>query len=82
MPLKLGELLVRNKLITKEQLDKALQVQKNSGNKLGYDLVKLGFVSDEDIAQCLSKQFGIPAINLTHFEIDQAVLDLVPVEIS
>src|SRR4029079_149917 len=81
MPLKLGELLVRNKLITKEQLDKALQVQKTSGNKLGYDLVKLGFVTDEDIAQCLSRQFGIPAINLSHFEIDQSVLDLVPVEI-
>ncbi|HEY4491112.1 MAG TPA: ATPase, T2SS/T4P/T4SS family, partial [Acidobacteriota bacterium] len=52
-----------------------------SGNKLGYDLVKLKYVSDEDIAQCLSKQFGIPAINLTHFEIDQTVLDLVPVEV-
>lgn len=81
MPLKLGELLVRNKLITKEQLDKALLIQKTSGNKLGYDLVKLGFVTDEDIAQCLSRQFGIPAINLSHFEIDQTVLDLVPVEI-
>jgi type IV pilus assembly protein PilB len=81
MPLKLGELLVRNKLISKEQLDKALQVQKTSGNKLGYDLVKLGFVTDEDIAQCLSRQFGIPAINLSHFEIDQSILDLVPVEI-
>jgi len=81
MPLKLGELLLRNKLISKEQLDKALHVQKTSGNKLGYDLVKLRYVTDEDIAQCLSKQFGIPAINLSHFEIDQAVLDLVPVEV-
>ncbi len=81
MPLKLGELLVRNKLISKEQLDKALYIQKTSGNKLGYDLVKLKFVTDEDIAQCLSKQFGIPAINLSHFEIDQAILDLIPVEV-
>jgi len=81
MPLKLGELLVRNKLISKEQLDKALHIQKTSGNKLGYDLVKLKFVTDEDIAQCLSKQFGIPAINLSHFEIDQAILDLIPVEV-
>src|SRR3989304_6457221 len=81
MPLKLGELLLRNKLITKEQLEKALQIQKTSGNKLGYDLVKLRYVTDEDIAQCLSKQFGIPAINLSHFEIDQSVLDLVPVEV-
>jgi type IV pilus assembly protein PilB len=81
MPLKLGELLLRNKLITKDQLEKALVVQKTSGNKLGYDLVKLKYVSDEDIAQCLSKQFGIPAINLSHFEIEQTILDLVPVEV-
>lgn len=81
MPLKLGELLLRNKLISKEQLDKALELQKQNNSKLGYNLVKLGFVSDEEIATCLSKQFGISAINLSHFEIDQAVLDLVPVEV-
>lgn len=81
MPLKLGELLLRNKLITKEQLDKALDLQKANNSKLGYNLVKLGFVSDEEIATCLSKQFGISAINLSHFEIDQSVLDLVPVEV-
>ena len=81
MPLKLGELLLRNKLISKEQLDKALEIQKGNASKLGYTLVKLGFVSDEEIATCLSKQFGISAINLSHFEIDQTVLDLVPVEV-
>lgn len=81
MPLKLGELLLRNKLITKEQLDKALDLQKANNSKLGYNLVKLGYVSDEEIATCLSKQFGISAINLSHFEIDQSVLDLVPVEV-
>jgi type IV pilus assembly protein PilB len=81
MPLKLGELLLRNKLITKDQLDKALELQKTNNSKLGYNLVKMGFVSDEEIATCLSKQFGISAINLSHFEIDQTVLDLVPVEV-
>ena len=81
MPLKLGELLLRNKLVTKEQLDKALELQKTNNSKLGYNLVKMGFVSDEEIATCLSKQFGISAINLSHFEIDQSVLDLVPVEV-
>jgi type IV pilus assembly protein PilB len=81
MPLKLGELLLRNKLITKDQLDKALELQKTNNSKLGYNLVKMGFVSDEEIATCLSKQFGISAINLSHFEIDQSVLDLVPVEV-
>ena len=79
--LKLGELLLRNKLVTKEQLDKALELQKTNNSKLGYNLVKMGFVSDEEIATCLSKQFGISAINLSHFEIDQSVLDLVPVEV-
>ncbi|PWT91702.1 MAG: type IV-A pilus assembly ATPase PilB [Acidobacteria bacterium] len=82
MPLKLGELLLRNKLITKEQLDKALELQKANGNKLGYNLVKLNYVSDEEIAQCLSKQLGVSAINLSHFEIDQTVIDLVPVEVA
>jgi type IV pilus assembly protein PilB len=81
MPLKLGELLLRNKLISKDQLDKALELQKTNNSKLGYNLVKMGFVSDEEIATCLSKQFGISAINLSHFEIDQSVLDLVPVEV-
>src|SRR5262245_15513673 len=82
MPLKLGELLLRNKLITKDQLDKALDLQKTNNSKLGYNLVKMGFVSDEEIATCLSKQFGISAINLVHFEIEQPVLDLVPVEVA
>ena len=82
MPLKLGELLLRNKLVSKEQLDKALDLQKNNGNKLGYNLVKLGYVTDEEIAQCLSKQLGVSAINLSHFEIDQSVIDLVPVEVA
>ena len=56
MPLKLGELLLRNKLITKDQLDKALDLQRTNNSKLGYNLVKMGFVSDEEIATCLSKQ--------------------------
>src|SRR5438876_9764578 len=82
MPLKLGELLLRNKLISREQLDKALDAQKQNGSKIGVNLVKMGFVSDDQITQCLSKQFGISAINLSHFEIDQSVIDLVPVDVA
>lgn len=59
MPLKLGELLLRHKLVTKEQLDKALELQKTNNSKLGSNLVKLGYVTDDEIAQVLSKQFGI-----------------------
>lgn len=81
MALKLGEILIRHSLITKEQLDKALEHQKSNGGKLGTNLVKLGYVTEEDITRCLSKQFGVPAVNLSFFEIDSSVLELVPSEV-
>ncbi len=80
MPIKLGELLVKENLISPQQLQEALAYQKQHGGKLGYNLVKLGFVKDEDITQLLSKQYGVPAINLSRFEIDPAVIKLVPAE--
>lgn len=81
MPLNLGELLLRHNLITKDQLDKAVQLQKTNNSKLDYNLINMGFVSDEEVATCLSKQFGIPSVNPSQLEIDNAVLDMVPVEI-
>lgn len=81
MALKLGEILIKHSLITKEQLEKALEQQKVNGGKLGTNLVKLGYVTEEDITRCLSKQFGVPAVNLSFFEIDGSVLELVPSEV-
>ena len=63
MPIKLGELLVKENLITPQQLQESLQYQKQHGGKLGYNLVKLGFVKDEEITQLLSRQYGVPSIN-------------------
>ena len=80
MPIKLGELLVEENLITPQQLQEALQYQKQNGGKLGYNLVKLGFVKDEEISQLLSRQYGVPSINLARFEIDPSVIKLVPAE--
>ncbi len=80
MPIKLGELLVKENLITPQQLQEALQYQKQNGGKLGYNLVKLGFVKDEEITQLLSRQYGVPSINLARFEIDPSVIKLVPAE--
>jgi type IV pilus assembly protein PilB len=80
MPIKLGELLVKENLITPQQLQEALQYQKQHGGKLGYNLVKLGFVKDEEITQLLSRQYGVPSINLARFEIDPSVIKLVPAE--
>jgi type IV pilus assembly protein PilB len=77
---KLGEILIRDKLITPEQLKEALDHQKTNGGRLGSSLVKLGFVGDEEITAVLSRQYGVPSINLAYFEIDPAVIKLIPME--
>ncbi len=82
MSIRLGELLTKASLITQDQLKDALKVQKDTGSKLGETLIKLGFVSEEDITECLSQQFGVPSINLAHFEIDASVIKLIPAEVA
>src|SRR5215208_2027172 len=82
MSVRLGELLTKASLITQDQLKEALRVQKDTGGKLGETLIKLGFVSEEDITECLSQQFGVPSINLAHFEIDASVIKLIPADVA
>src|SRR4051812_23968496 len=78
MPVRIGELLLKEKRITPEQLQQALNHQKANGGKLGFNLVKLGFVKDEEITALLSKQYGVPSINLAQFDIDPGVVKLIP----
>jgi type IV pilus assembly protein PilB len=82
MSQRLGDLLVKEKVLTPEQLEQAVKVQKDGGGKerLGSVLVKLGMLSDEDVTNFLSRQYGVPAINLQFFEIDPAVVKLIPQE--
>jgi type IV pilus assembly protein PilB len=80
MALRIGELLLKERRITPEQLQEALTYQKAHGGKLGTALVKLGFVRDDDITGLLSKQYGVPSINLTQFDIDPAIVKLIPLE--
>jgi type IV pilus assembly protein PilB len=80
MSSRLGEILVKDKLITAEQLKQALDYQKQHGGRLGSCLVKLGLVSDEDITAVLSRQYGVPSINLKFYEVDPAVIKLIPQE--
>ena len=77
---RLGELLVREKLISLTQLRHAQDEQQKSGNNLGYTLAKLGYVSDDEITSFLSQQYRVPTINLEEYEIDADVLKLVPKE--
>src|SRR5437660_11584690 len=82
MSVRRGELLTTASLITQDQLKDALKVQKDTGSKLGETLIKLGFVSEEDITECLSQQFGVPSINLDHFEIDSSVIKLINADVA
>src|SRR6202142_3162689 len=80
MSQRLGDLLVKEKVITTEQLVEATKVQKETNCRLGSALVKLGFLTDEDVTNFLSRQYGVPAINLSYFEIDPSVVKLIPFE--
>jgi len=80
MPVRIGDLLLKEKRISQDQLQQALNHQKANGGKLGYNLVKMGMVKDEEITALLSKQYGVPSINLTQFEIDAAVIKLIPAD--
>jgi type IV pilus assembly protein PilB len=80
MAVRIGELLLKEKRISPEQLQEALNYQRQNGGKLGFNLVKLGYVKDEEITSLLSKQYGVPSIALGQFEIDPAVVKLVPAE--
>src|SRR5690242_6360372 len=80
MSQRLGDLLVKEKVITPEQLVQATKVQKETSCRLGSALVKLGFLTEEDVNNFLSRQYGVPAINLSYFEIDPTVVKLIPFE--
>jgi len=79
---RLGELLVRHKLIDEHQLAKALEDQKVQGGRLGSSLIKLGFIQEDELASFLSRQYGVPSINLDEFEIDTTVIRLIPAEVA
>src|SRR4029450_5929636 len=80
MPVRIGELLLREKRISAEQLQEALNYQRTNGGNPAANLVKLGFVKDEEITALLSKQYGVPSIDLGQFEIDPGVIKLIPAE--
>jgi type IV pilus assembly protein PilB len=82
MALKLGELLLKAKLIGEEQLQRALEEQQSSGGRIGEHLVRLGYVTEEDILDCLSQQYGVPSINLRHFDIEESIIRLIPADVA
>jgi type IV pilus assembly protein PilB len=77
-----GELLVREKLISPQQLQKAIEEQKVNGGRLGLNLTKLGFIKEQELTNFLSKHYGVPSINLDDFEIESEVIALIPKEVA
>ena len=78
MSSRLGEILIKENLITSDQLRQALEHQKSTGGRLGTCLMKLGFISDDEITGVLSRQYGVPSINLKFYEVDASVIKLIP----
>lgn len=80
MAVNLGDLLVRENLISRQQLRQALEYQRGHGGRLGYCLIQLGWVTGEDISAILCRQFGLPSINLPFFKVDPSIVKLIPPE--
>ncbi|MGC1456393.1 MAG: type IV-A pilus assembly ATPase PilB [Nitrospirota bacterium] len=79
---RLGAMLVSSGLITEDQLQKALATQKSEGGRLGSILVKMGFVQEDKLMTFLSKQYGVPYVDLGKFEINPAVIKHIPADVA
>jgi type IV pilus assembly protein PilB len=79
---RIGDLLLREGLITRDQLEKAIVEQKASGSRLGYALIKLGYLNELDLTRMLARQFRMPAVDLSKFEVDPRITKLVPADLA
>lgn len=79
---RLGELLVREKLISPQQLKSAQDRSRAEGSRLGYEIARMGLVNEQDLTKFLSKQYGVPSINLKEIQIPDAVVNLIPREVA
>jgi len=82
MAAKLGQILIASNIISEDQLKEALTLQRREGGRIGTNLVKLGYITEEKLVTFLSRQYGVPAVNLSDYKIDPSVLKLVPVDIA
>ncbi len=79
---RLGELLVREKMISPAQLKKAQDRSKAEGSRLGYEITRLGYLDETDLTKFLSKHYGVPSINLLEIEVPPAIIALIPREVA
>ena len=79
---RIGEILVRESIISAQQLRQAQEEQRGTGKRLAYSLAKLGILGEKELTDFLAKQYGVPSISLSEFEIDPEVIDLIPKEVA
>ena len=79
---RLGDVLIREGLLTRAKCDQALAEQRSSGHRLGYVLVKLGLVPEIEITKILARQHRMPAVDLSRFEVDPKILKLIPADLA
>jgi len=79
---RIGELLVRENLLSAEQLRRARDESRTSGNRLGAQITKLGYLDETELTDFVAKQYGVPSINLDEFEIEAAVIQLIPEDVA
>ena len=75
---KLGQILLENGIISRDDLEEAIKKQKIDGKLLGEDLVDLGYATEEEITAAVSAQYGIPYLSLEQYEIESSIINLVP----
>ena len=79
---RIGDLLLKEGMITKEQLEKALQEQRANGTRVGYNLVKLGFIQEIELTKTLARQYKMPAVDLSKFQPDEKLIKLIPADLA
>jgi type IV pilus assembly protein PilB len=79
---RIGDLLFREGLITADQLSKALSEAKATKTRIGYNLVKLGFVPEIEVTKILAKQHKMPAVDLSRFEVDPKIAKMIPNDLA
>jgi len=79
---RIGEQLVRENLINQEQLARALDDARSNGTRVGFSLVKLGFLAEQDLVRALARQHRVPAVDLERVKLDPRILKLIPTEIA
>ncbi|MFZ9898117.1 MAG: GspE/PulE family protein, partial [Gemmatimonadaceae bacterium] len=81
-PARLGDVVLAEGLITREQLQRALDEQRQNGTRVGYNLVKLGFLQELELVRCLARLYKLPAVDLAKVEVDAKIAKLIPADIA